>query len=434
MLKLFGPKKKKKSTNTIDIMSQNNIDDISPTIPVAAPIMVEQPSPILFMPKPRYGAPPTKDILQNHENDKTELEVPEETTEDVSPIMLPHRVRFTSSSTTHGTSPLNNNKPPASPTATKRSSIAASSEDSHRVYESALESPALSSPLLVAQQQQQQQQSNNSSCTSLEDVEALQRQVQLIQQACEQERQEWMKREHAHRLREKQMLEKITETQDQLRQALAQVQQARQQQQVQHQQDPLSLPPPPPPPQQLYQKHYRIHPPRDDSGYMEYEDEEPEDIVDVSSLYRYQQHHAALPRVRSMERPASRQHRNKRWLHRRSVSVEKPRAASEEYRRPHSRSRSRASSYYDDDDDDDDERDVYFIEDDDPESELENGMSDGWDDYYQQNTRVPPQPRPRISESTPTVQYLRPRRSYRRPRMQYHHPSYYHHYYPYDML
>lgn len=109
MLKLLTKKKKK---STVGIMAQNNIvEDVLPTIPVVAPPPTE-PSPVLFMPKPRYYVPPTKDILQDHDNDKTELEVPQEGTEDVSPIMLPHRVRFTSSSSsTHGTPPLNN-KPP----------------------------------------------------------------------------------------------------------------------------------------------------------------------------------------------------------------------------------------------------------------------------------------------------------------------------------
>ncbi|KAG2226695.1 hypothetical protein INT45_001042 [Circinella minor] len=402
-------------------MGQNNIEDIPPTIPVVAP-PTTQPSPVLFMPKPRYFVPPTKDILQNHDNDKTELEVPQEGTEDVSPIMLPHRVRFTSSSSssTHGTSPLNN-KPPASPTINKRSSIAASSEDSHRIYESALQSPVLSSPPQVVQEEQRQP---NTSCTSLEDVEALQLQVQYIKQVCEQERQEWMKREHAHRLREKEMLEKITETQYQLRQALAQVQQQQQQQQ-------LPPPPPPtlpPPTQQQQQKHYRGQHSCDDSGYMEYEEDEADEIDNMSLYHQHQHnnHHLPLPRVRSMERPTSRQQRNKRWLRGRSVSVEKPSVVSDESRIPH-RSRSRASSYYDDEDD----RDAYFI-DDEPEDELLEGDLEDWDDYYQ-DARAPP--RPRMSESTPTVRYLRPRRSYRRPHVQYHHPSsYYHHYYPYDIM
>ena len=261
----------------------------------------------------------------------------------------------------------------------------------------------------------------------MEDVEALQRQVQYIQQVCEQERQEWMKREHAHRLREKEMLEKISETQYQLRQALAQVQQQQQQQPQQLQ--PAPAPTLPPPAQQQQQKHYPGQHSCDDSGYMEYEEDEQDEMDDMS-LYRHQHHHSnhhlPLPRARSMERPMSRQHRNKRWLRRRSVSVEKPNVIADENRIPH-RSRSRASSYYDDED----ELDAYFI-DDEPEDELLEDDVEDWDDYYQ-SARAPP--RPRVSDSTPTIRYLRPRRSYRRPHVQYHHPSsYYHHYYPYDIM
>ncbi|KAI9494010.1 hypothetical protein BDB00DRAFT_820409 [Zychaea mexicana] len=432
MLKLFAPKKKKKST--LEMVHQSKIDkDIPPTLSVAAPPPPPiEPSPVLFMPKPKHAVAPTKEVLsQSYENDKTELELSEEeeeeekaaTAEDVSPIMLPHRVRFTSSSSSsHGTSPPPlplNKAPTGSPTVVnKRTSIATSSDDSHRVYESALQSP-ISSPLQVAQQQQQQQQQpqplhlpNNSSCTSLEDVEVLQRQVQYIQQLCEKERQEWMKREHAHRLREKEMLEKITETQDQLRQALEQVQQQQQQQQQ--------------------QQHFHPHPSRDDSGYIEYEDDEPDDIDDVMGYHYYHRHHPQVPRARSMERPGSRQHGNRRGTRRRSVSVEKPRAIPpDEYRMPR-RSRSRASSYYEEED----ERDAYFLGDD----AVDDGFDDNeeqvedWD-YYQPGTTPKSRaaPRPRMSESTPAaVRYLRPRRSYRRPPVQYH-PAYYHHYYPYDL-
>ncbi|KAI8137432.1 hypothetical protein BJV82DRAFT_341433 [Fennellomyces sp. T-0311] len=375
MLKLFAPKKKRKST--VDMMPMSQPDkDILP-LPV-------QPSPELLMPKPRYAVPPTKDVLQDHEYDKTELEPPEP---DVSPIMLPHRVRFSSSSPSHGT-PANIKVAPASPSGVaQHASIAASSDDSHRVYETAVQSPAPSPPQVT-------QQHLRTSSTSLGDVEALQRQVLYIQQLCEKERQEWMKREHAHRLREKEMLEKISETQDQLRQALAQVQQQHQQQQ-----------------QQLHHHH---HPSRDDSGYMEYDEDNDHNELDNMSY-----HHMRLPRTRSFERPGSRN--SKKWACRRSYSVEKPVVAMDDYRIPR-RSRSRASlGYYDDDEG----ADVYFA---DPDSPVEDGEEYDWD-YYE---HARPPPRPRISESTPTVQYVRPRRSYRR-RAAHYHPAY-HYYYPYDAL
>lgn len=61
-----------------------------------------------------------------------------------------------------------------------------------------------------------------SSSLDLDDrVEALQRQVYMIQQQRELERAEWKQREQEHRLREREMMEKICQTQDQLRMALA---------------------------------------------------------------------------------------------------------------------------------------------------------------------------------------------------------------------
>ncbi|CDH52835.1 predicted protein [Lichtheimia corymbifera JMRC:FSU:9682] len=61
-----------------------------------------------------------------------------------------------------------------------------------------------------------------SSSLDLDDrVEALQRQVYMIQQQRELERAQWKQREQEHRLREREMMEKICQTQDQLRMALA---------------------------------------------------------------------------------------------------------------------------------------------------------------------------------------------------------------------
>lgn len=99
-------------------------------------------------------------------------------------------------------------------------------------------------------------------------VKELQRQVQMIQQQRDHERAEWHMREQAHRIREKEMMEKISETQAQLFHALAQAQTGLAKQHQQHQE----------------QEHQEVYPAssgsyRHDSGYLEDNEIEPEEYT-----------------------------------------------------------------------------------------------------------------------------------------------------------
>ncbi|KAI7881085.1 hypothetical protein K492DRAFT_207045 [Lichtheimia hyalospora FSU 10163] len=168
MLKIFAHKKRRASILDLSNKPSSNptatsiytaatalSGDESPIIHVPKKqIPMNSSSPILMMPKPKHAIPPTQDILDPGDKDKTELEEQQ-------------------------------------------------GESMERVI-------------------QDKQRPRTSSSLDLDDrVEALQRQVYMIQQQREVERAQWKQREQEHRMREREMMEKICQTQDQLRMALA---------------------------------------------------------------------------------------------------------------------------------------------------------------------------------------------------------------------
>ncbi|KAG0168329.1 hypothetical protein DFQ28_003327 [Apophysomyces sp. BC1034] len=256
MKKLFKGRKKQKSTAVVNYLLDEG-PTFRPTATASTSRLVDikkRPTaspPLLVMPKPRYALPPARAVLRNYDHDKTEVE-PEVKGPLTPPLARIHRKKVSPLPTTMTVIP-DGKMGSADTAAALHSSTGGSDASSGQVYESAVESPATDEPAQLVEMlhvadpsfadtasmrppssgpssstatpfhttQKRQDPAVNTPKTSL-DLEALRQQVDQIQRQREIERAEWIKREQEHRTREQLMIEKITQTQDQLLLALEQ--------------------------------------------------------------------------------------------------------------------------------------------------------------------------------------------------------------------